>query len=158
MGSVVDSYCKGCQYLSTVSGGRNCNYNYITGKLRGCPAGNGCIQHTGGKHAPPASKKSAEVNPKEAKPKQKKPVMTPEEAYERDKARKRENARLLREKSQGRQRAAIMAYKEATGDSNYEISKKIGVSESVVQKWTIEYSPANWEKLAILGIEKPEGL
>ena len=84
--------------------------------------------------------------------------MTPEERYEHDKARKRQRARELQEKAQGRQRAAIVAYKEATGDSNYQISLKIGIHESTVNKWANEYVPADWSKLAILGIQKPEGL
>ena len=161
MGSVVDSYCKGCQYLSTVSGGRNCNYNFITGRLRGCPAGKGCKRHTNPVYAynndkAPAVKKTAP--PPKPSPKRKRPVMTPEEAYEREKYLKREAAKRFREKAQGKQRAAIMEYKEKTGESNVTIAAKVGISESQFQKWVLEYVPANWDKLAIVGIKKPEGL
>lgn len=165
MGSVVDSYCKGCQYLGSNSYGKWCRYNDVTGHVRGCPAGKDCIRYLKGpaKHTPNASpfasayskkQASSEIKPK----KEKKPPMTPEERYEHDKARKRQRARELQEKAQGRQRAAIAAYKEATGDSNYQISLKIGVHESTVNKWANEYVPADWSKLAILGIQKPEGL
>ena len=96
---------------------------------------------------------------KEAPKKRGRPAtMTPEEAYEREKERRREATKEFRAKSQGRQRAAILAYKEETGESNYTIADKIGISESRFRKWLTEYAPANWEKLAILGIKKPEGL
>lgn len=164
MGSVVDSYCNGCQYLGTNSYGKWCRYNDVTGHARGCPAGAECKRYIAGVHkrVPNAfafEHKVPEKKPKEdPPPKPKRVPMTPEQAYEREKARKRETARKYREKAQGRQRAAIMAYKEATGDSNYQISLKIGISESHIQKWVNEYVPANWDKLAIIGIEKPEGL
>lgn len=159
MGSVVDSYCKGCRYLGTVSGGKNCNYTYITGHSRGCPAGKGCIHHTN-----PKAVASITENPKEPKPlytekkNKRPPARSPEEAYEREKERRREASREFREKAHGRQKSVILAYKAQTGDSNYEISKKIGISESSIQKWITEYKPANWDKLAIIGVMKPEGL
>ena len=163
--SQVDAFCKGCQYIGTNSYGKWCRYNDVTGHMRGCPAGEGCIRYSQGpaKHIPNASpfasayaKKQTVAEPKPKK--EKKPPMTPEERYEREKDRKRQTAKELQEKAQGRQRAAIMAYKEATGDSNYKISLKIGVHESTINKWVNEYAPANWDKLAILGVAKPEGL
>lgn len=157
--SQVDEYCKGCRYLSTVSGGRNCNYNYLTGKLRGCPAGFGCIHHTNPSYSPKTESKTATISQKETHKKRGRPsTMTQEEAYEREKERRRKAAREFREKSQGRQRAVLLAYKEATGENNYEIAEKIGISESRFRKWLTEYAPANWDKLAIIGVEKPEGL
>ena len=165
--SQVDAYCKGCQYLGTNFYGKWCRYNDVTGHTRGCPAGTGCDKYAAGptKCVPNAAIYEHKIPEKKPKPaptqppkKEKKPPLTQEEIYEREKNRKREAAVRLREKAQGRQRAAIAAYKQATGDSNYQISLKIGVSESSVAKWANEYAPANWGKLAILGIEKPTGL
>ena len=42
----MNEYCKGCAYRQHVIGERetNCGYCVITGKLRGCPAGEGCTR------------------------------------------------------------------------------------------------------------------
>ena len=50
--SVVDKTCRGCRHLLAYRGygaesGMHCNYFVNTGHLRGCPAGKGCIRHTG---------------------------------------------------------------------------------------------------------------
>ena len=50
--SVVDKTCRGCKHLRTGSSTTStslytCNYFVDTGHLRGCPAGKGCIRHTG---------------------------------------------------------------------------------------------------------------
>ena len=160
--SQVDAYCYGCNYHGSMFNGRCCNYYSATGKLRGCPAGNGCFHHTQGKEKrlSAMSALSDLLSKKQEKPKKKpkKPQLTPEEMYEREKQRKWEAAIRFQEYAQGRQKAAIQAYKDATGDSNYKIAQKIGVGESTVAKWLNEYVAANWDKLAILGISKPEGL
>lgn len=174
MGSVVDAYCKGCHYRGTVSGGRCCNFYAATGQLRGCPAGEGCIRHTGKKQIAeppplpepipmPVPEPTPEPEPAPAAPpppKKREYIRgrTLEEAYERDKERKRERAAAFKAKAQGRQRAVLLAYKEETGYSNGYIATKIGVSEGQFRKWLREYGPADWEKLAVIGVEKPEGL
>ena len=164
----VDGYCKGCIYLVSISTGKCCNYFEVKHERRGCPAGNGCKRRAmrPGKRpstqlAPiekPAAARSTPKTVAEESKGQRRTALTPEEAYERDKARVKQKAIEYREKAQGRQRAALADYKQRTGDSNYQISLKIGISESTVRKWCIEYKPANWEKLAILGIKRPEGL
>lgn len=42
--------CKGCMYFNKngANGTSCCDYAYQTGKLRGCPAGEGCIRYTKG--------------------------------------------------------------------------------------------------------------
>lgn len=45
--AVCDEYCKGCMYCSkypslTLPVEDGCDYNFVTGKMRGCPAGEGC--------------------------------------------------------------------------------------------------------------------
>ena len=84
--------------------------------------------------------------------------MTPEEAYERDLELRRVRAARYKEKAQGRQRDAINAFKKEHGYTTQQLAELLGVHPSYLGKWLIEYCPANWEKLAILGIEKPEGL
>lgn len=37
----VSAYCKGCDYLNR-DGTKSCMYFVITGRRRGCPAGDGC--------------------------------------------------------------------------------------------------------------------
>lgn len=164
--SQVDAYCKGCQYLGTNSYGKWCRYNDVTGHVRGCPAGEGCVQYSRGpaKHIPNASPFASAYAKRKTTADKDKPSgektsrMTPEEAYERSKARKREAAKEFRAKTNGRQRAVILAYKQEHGYSNYDLSIKLGVCESTVNRWVTEYVPADWDKLAILGIEKPKEL
>lgn len=84
--------------------------------------------------------------------------MTLEEAYEKDRNRKREAAAKYRAHAQGRQTAAIDAYKKAHGLTNVQLAEIVGVNKSVMWRWATEYTPANWDKLAVIGIEKPPGL
>lgn len=163
--SQVDSFCKGCQYIGTNSYGKWCRYNDVTGHMRGCPAGEGCIRYSNGpaKHIPNASPFASAYAKKQtvadSKPKkEKKPAQTPEERYEKSKIRKRELAQEYRAKAKGKQRAAILAYKEEHGYSNRDMSFKLGVCESTINKWVTEYVPADWDVLAKVGIQKPEGL
>lgn len=160
--SQVDAYCKGCQYLGTNSYGKWCRYNDVTGHVRGCPAGKDCIRYLKGpaKHTPNASPFASAYAKKQAADaiKENKAPQTPEERAKRDKERKRNAAIAYRAKANGRQRAVIIAYKEAHGLSNSSLGDKIGVCESTINKWVTEYVPSDWNKLAILGIKKPEGL
>lgn len=164
--SQVDAYCKGCQYLGTNSYGKWCRYNDITGHVRGCPAGEGCVQYSCGpaKHIPNASPFASAYAKRKTTADKDKPNgektsrMTPEERYERSKAKKRDAAKEYRAKAQGRQRAVLVAYKEKYGLSNRQMSDKVGVCESTINRWVTEYVPADWEKLATIGIEKPKEL
>ena len=41
----MDPYCRGCAYRQKITGGgTNCGYCIITGYLRECPPGSGCIR------------------------------------------------------------------------------------------------------------------
>lgn len=163
----VDAYCKGCAYLGTNSMGKACDYNYITGRVRGCPAGAGCFRRelgtrrksslsiTSAKHADHA-KKAAIESKKIGRPRKSEKEL--EETYARQLERKRQAAEKYRGKAQGRQRAALMEYKAQHNASCRDIAEKIGVNPSTVQKWCTEYVPAKWELLEKIGITKPEGL
>jgi DNA-binding XRE family transcriptional regulator len=61
-------------------------------------------------------------------------------------------------KAQGRQRAAILEYKIKNTATYEDMAELIGVHKSTIEKWCNENRPANWELLAKIGIQKPEGL
>ena len=157
--SEVDSTCKGCKYLGTISTGKCCNYSIIEGHSRGCRAGTECIRYSGPprqKAAPPKTeprKEAASVS-KPHRPH----GLTPEEAYERDKIRKQERIKKNRERLHGIQKAALTAFKEETGYTNRKIAEMLGVKESRIQFWCNEYAEADWELLGKIGITKPEGI
>lgn len=157
MGSTVDSTCKGCQYIGTVSTGKCCTYSIVTGHSRGCPAGFACDKYSG----PPRQKlvPKEEKKPNSAQPKSKRPPgRSHEEAYEREKARKRKRYLENRARLNGRQKDAITAFKEETGFTNRKIADLLGIKESRIQFWCNEYAEADWELLSKVGIKKPEGL
>lgn len=163
----VDAYCKGCIYLGTNSMGKACDFNYITGKVRGCPAGNGCVRRELGtrrkfvfgvvspKHAD-NSKKATIESKKIGRPR--KPPEELEETHAKRLERRRNAAEAYRAIAKGRQRDAIMAYKVANNASCKDIADRIGVNPSTVQKWCTEYVPARWDLLEKIGITKPEGV
>lgn len=163
----VDAYCKGCIYLGTTSVGKCCDYNYLTGKARGCPGGEGCVRRefgtrrrfslsiTSAKHAD-HSKKSSIESKKIGRPR--KSAEELDDTRARELERKRKAAEKYRAIAQGRQREAIMAYKAQHNASSKDIATLIGVNPSTVQKWCTEYIPAKWDLLAKIGIKKPKGL
>lgn len=161
----VDAYCKGCIYLGTNSMGKCCDYNYITGKARGCPAGDGCTKRLIGskkRYVPSLFAASAKAKPVPPEPKKKgrpRRELPPDvKPYERERVLRHMAAEEFKERAQGRQRAAILAYKEEHNATYKDIATQIGVYKSTVQKWCCEYAPANWELLAKIGIQRPEGL
>lgn len=44
MSGIVDVWCDGCRFVSKGGGTPTCEYMTMTGRRRGCPAGNGCIK------------------------------------------------------------------------------------------------------------------
>ena len=161
----VDAYCKGCIYLGTNSMGKCCDYNYVTGKVRGCPAGDGCTKRlTGSKkrYAPSLFAASAKAKPDPSEPKKKgrpRRELPPDvKPYDRERVRRRIASEEYKAKAQGRQRAAIVEYKIKNNATYEDIANLIGVHKSTVQKWCNEYKPANWALLETIGIHKPEGL
>lgn len=71
-----------------------------------------------------------------------------------------EAKRILAERThaywQGRQTAVIRAYLDENGISTTTLAVMVGVSESAVRRWAREANNADWEKLAQVGIKKPE--
>lgn len=159
----VDSYCVGCVYRTRISTGLCCSYSDITGHIRGCKAGEGCTRRVLGKMA--KSVKEMTYSEREAQAsaesrKNQRPTSTPPDydraEHERQRVQKR--TKSFREKVQGRQRAAIVEYKKAHGLSNRALATELGITETRVAKWVAEYSRADWELLATIGIQRPEGL
>ena len=81
-----------------------------------------------------------------------------DEMYERERARKARAAIACAERCKGRQRAAIVSYLAEKKITMKQLSDLVGASPGTVGKWCAENAPANWEKLAMAGIVKPEGL
>ena len=162
-----DAYCKGCAYLGTNSMGKCCDYNFVTGKVRGCPAGEGCNRREYGPRRrytfsfgtpqnAENARKSSITSGKSGRPR--KPPEELDEKQAKQLERKRLAAEACRAKAQGRQREVLMAYKAKHNVSCADIAYKIGVNPSTVQKWCTEYMPARWDLLEKIGIQKPEGI
>ena len=83
---------------------------------------------------------------------------TPEELRERRKRYKAASYERIRAALGGRQAAVLKAYKKANGLTVQTMADRVGVSRVVMSKWMEERQIANWDKLAALGIQKPEGL
>jgi hypothetical protein len=161
----VDAYCKGCIYLGTNSMGKCCDYNYVTGKARRCPAGDGCTKRLIGskkRYVPSLFAASEKAKPDPPEPKKKgrpRRELPPDvKPYDRERVRRRMAREEHKKMANGRQRASIMAYKDANNATYKDIAAQLGVNESTIQKWCCEYVPANWELLAKIGIQRPEGL
>ena len=77
---------------------------------------------------------------------------------ERDRIYAQRARERMRNRLAGRQHAAIRAYAKAHGLRYADMAQLIGVKPKTFAKWAAEHTSANWEKLALLGIEKPEGL
>ena len=78
--------------------------------------------------------------------------------YEKDRRCKAEAAERCKARCAGRQRAVLMAWMERERKTKGELGDMIGIAASTIGKWCSERAPANWEKLAAVGIAKPEGL
>lgn len=158
---MVDSYCRGCKYLGTLSRQPCCLYMDITGHSRGCPPGTGCTQRTFGPRIQPSKPfslfkmKTKKEEAEKPKPPPKK-ELSQSEFCEKERNRKKLAAERYRAIAQGRQKQVIQDYKKKNNISAKKMGEMVGVSESTINKWTTEYTPANWEKLAELGIAKPD--
>lgn len=157
MMGVVDSYCEGCAYLGKLYGIPWCAYSDVNNHSRGCKSGEGCVvKSTGGKlHTPNYfSFEHGDLSKKREKYKR----VSERQLCKTEGERKRRRAEKNRELLNGKQRQVLVEFREKNGMVNREIASAIGVSESTFQKWLTEYSRANWEKLKVIGIEKPEGI
>ena len=142
--SLCDKTCNGCAYSSKYCVGGYiyvCNFLLVTGKRRGCPAGNGCQQRIEGERA----QQIDEMLFRGQKPK---PIYDP--------SKKVDYHRKNQEKLQGRQREAIRAWCRENGWTHARLAREIGVSESTLRTWIKEYAPAQWDKLAAIGIRRPD--
>ncbi len=143
--SLCDQRCRKCIYGGTVSGGGVvCDYLLITGNRRRCPAGKKCERYVRGNRLSTIDNSIFRGT-------------TPKPKRKRDQAAyKRKYRALIQSQLRGLQKAAIREYCERTGSTYSDIGRLIGVSQTTVSGWAKEYGPANWDKLAKLGIEKPD--
>lgn len=162
----VDAYCKGCEYLTRISTGLCCGYSDAVKHVRGCKAGTGCTQKKplDGKKprrsisfGNPNPNKTLTPKPKAA-PKTPRKITEEKSKAEYERERQQKAAEQYRNIAKGRQRAVILEYKNLHKLSNRALSEKLGVSESRAAKWVSEYIAADWDLLATIGIQRPEGL
>lgn len=157
--SCVDESCIGCSFLGTLSVWACCDYILVTGTKRGCKAGRGCDKRIIGDKQPTfAARLYLKSSQEEKKKKLNRKCMSQAEIAEYERARKREAYRKSKEELAGRQRAVIIEYKDRNKVSSKWIASMIGVGDSTVRKWMTEERSADWDKLALLGINRPKGL
>lgn len=140
---LCDELCTTCAYACTITGGALvCDYLLVTGIMRGCPAGTGCD-----KYLPGEKIRSLSSQIQCGK-------LDDLTGQKRKEARRAETQRRLG----GRQRAAIRDYCRDHGVAYVDIARAIGVSQSTIAYWAKEYGMARWDKLAKVGIKRPEGI
>lgn len=156
--SLVDSYCEGCAYLGKLSGIPYCAFCDATGHMRGCSAGTGCTRRAHGERAYSPNHFSFERQ-NERKPERKaKLELSDAELSIKESLRKKEAAARNRAMLQGRQREAILNYRNSHGLDTRTLAEMVGVKTSTLEKWISEYNKADWDKLAAIGLPKPEGM
>lgn len=176
--SVCDETCRGCIYQGSSGYARTCDHLLITGKPRGCPAGAGCTKRFTGKKRPSLGEKIfqlppgagqilslppgpvVELRPREEREKRiyRDPDLAGLDYEEKQKIYKARSEAKSKERLAGRQRAALLAYKTAAQLTNERFALIIGISKATLCKWMDESRSADWERLAHLGIRRPEGI
>lgn len=161
---VRDETCRQCIFRSSLYSWPICDYIGITGHRRGCPPGKGCTRRIVGLKGRSISQLiflgqaaavQAETRRRGRPPG---PQPTLEEIRERRKRYKAVSYERIRAALGGRQAAVLKAYKKSNGLTIQTMADRVGVSRVVMSKWMEERQIANWDKLAALGIQKPEGL
>ena len=155
--SLCDATCRSCIYSTVLSTfGVVCNYILVTGNRRGCAAGRGCERKIAGDHAITIDELLYRGQMPEQPKKEKDKRNHGQYRYnpEQKKGYHKRNQELLA----GRQREPIVRFCKEHKVTYAQIADVIGTSATTVQYWAKEYTPARWDKLAALGIEKPEGL
>lgn len=149
--SVCSKKCRDCIYASAIGGDLVvCNYILVTGQRRGCDAGQSCERYIKGVRCSTIDNSIFRgAAPPKPRPKTR---MTAEERREMKKKYRLRTQSIC----QGRQKAAIREFCDRTGWTYTQIANALGVSQTAVAYWAKEYSPAKWDKLAKLGIVKPE--
>lgn len=159
--SVCDATCRGCRYSATVSFGYCCDYYLVhgVGHRRGCRAGKGCTKREAGPKAQTIEQRIQSIERKAPPKPQKKPrEIIMDAAHVASRESNRRYVDRLRERLQGRQRAAIIAYRDEHKTTLAQMARDIGVTAKCMETWAAERSHAKWDKLAELGIERPEGI
>lgn len=173
---VCDDTCRKCIFRRWLHSWTICDFIGITGHRRGCPAGKGCTRRIVGDKgrsisqliflgqaaAAEAALPKKRGRPKAAQPKTpgrpKGPPLTPEERKKRVSDTKKAYREKVRAALGGRQAAVLKGYLAVNGISSREMAERIGVSQPILAHWMAEHLCAKWDKLAALGIQKPEGL
>ena len=154
-----DATCRGCRYSSIISAGICCDYYLVhgVGHRRGCKAGKGCDKREAGPKAQTIEQKLQSIcrKPAPKKPKREK-LMDP--AHVAARGHNERYVDRVRERLQGRQRAAIIAYKEEHGTTLAQMARDAGVTVKCMETWAAERCNAKWDKLAVLGIQRPADL
>ncbi|MBR4702326.1 MAG: hypothetical protein IKO91_00635 [Oscillospiraceae bacterium] len=162
---VCDDTCKGCIFRSWLHSWTICDFIGITGYRRGCPAGKGCTRRIVGDKGRSISQliflgqaaaAEAALPKKPGRPKG--PALTPKERRKRANDAKKTYRERVHAALGGRQTAVLKGFLKETGISVREMAVRIGVSEYTLAHWIAEHLCAKWDKLADLGIQKPEGL
>ena len=147
--SLCDDTCRPCIYSGVLTEGVCCNYILITGNRRGCPAGKGCERRVVGDRRMTID--AAILNPAKATAPKKAPPSRHAQEHKR-------SVRRVRDELNGRQHAAIEAYRAAHGTSFRKMALALGLNYKTLDSWVQERCRADWHRLAALGIQKPEGL
>ena len=155
---MVDGFCRGCKYLGHITSGYCCEYLAVTGTVRGCPSGKGCDRREMGGRAPSIAALQTVGKTPPNMTKATRPRQSWEDMYDKERARKAKAAVSCAARCGGRQRAVIVGWLSEQHMNMKQLGELVGVSPGTVGKWAAEKANANWEKLASVGIVKPEGL
>lgn len=161
--SVCDETCRACVYYGSAGSYRTCDHLLITGTVRGCPAGKGCIRRTVGKKIASLDERVFQLPPEKSEPKSvihtgRRDRQTKEEIAEINRRMHRDRYWLIKKKLAGRQRAALVEFKNQTGHTNRTLALALGLSTNTINGWLQESRTADWPKLAQIGCRRPEGL
>lgn len=162
--SVCDDYCVPCVYLSRLSNmTKTCNYLLVTGERRGCSAGTGCSRRVIGEKKPSidwlilSGRNEEKLEAAEtARMERQGATQTRQASLSEHSIKKRKLAEKTRQYWQGRQTAAIKAFLAKNHMPVSALARQIGTSETALRRWIREANNADWERLALVGIKKPE--
>ena len=121
----ADPGCRGCYYLASTGMGKTCDFFLMTGRRRGCPAGEGCKEYLPRKrdHAARPLRSGAHVKVEKSAGD---PPETPKEGQNAPKKRNRPPTKLDEEK-------AMELYRQGLNDR--EVGARLGVTHSTVCLW-----------------------
>lgn len=135
---LCDKTCEDCRYSTLLCDPADehlfiaCDYIGAIGHMRPCYAGNLC-------------------NVKVTTP-------TPLVGRDRETDRQRLYRKYVKATLQGRQSEAIREFMHREGYTIASLAERLHVYHNTVRRWVREYTFANWDDLAFLGLEKPEGM